>query len=195
MRARILPFVVRGIEPSSSSFAGSLLIAQPSLGDPNFRKTVLFISSYDPKEGTFALILNRPAERTVGDVLPEKELGVLNRVPVFLGGPVGADQLVFAAFEWHPDTQRIECRHHLGIDEAQQSAVAQNTVVRAFIGYAGWTKGQLEAELQQNAWLLTKPTPGALDMGHSKTLWRELLSGFGPKFRLAAEAPDDLSRN
>ncbi len=186
---------MREFGPPSNTFAGSLLIAQPSLLDPNFRKTVLFISAHDADEGSFGLVLNRPAERAVSDVLPGRELGVLMRVPVFLGGPVGVDQLVFASFTWHPETDRIECRHHLGIDEAQQSVAAENTTVRAFIGYAGWTKGQLEAELRQRAWLIGKPSREALDIRHCQTLWRELLSGFGPQFRLAAEAPDDLSRN
>lgn len=186
---------MREFESPSLNHAGSLLIAQPSLGDPNFRKTVLFLSSHSADEGAFGLILNRPAERTVGDLLPDKIEGSLARVPVFLGGPVGVDQLVFAAFTWHAETGRMECRHHLGIDETQQSVSSENTFVRAFIGYAGWSKGQLEAELQQHSWLLAKATRGALEARHSSTLWRDLLSAFGPQFKLAAEAPDDLSRN
>ena len=186
---------MREFGSSSISLAGSLLIAHPSLLDPNFRKAVLVISANDADEGSFGLTLNRSAGRTVGDVLPEKDLGALSRVPIFLGGPVGADQLAFALFTWHPESHRLECRHHLSVEEAQENVGADRTVVRAFIGYAGWSKGQLEAELAQRAWLVAKPGPEMLDTARSEHLWREKVRVFGPYYELIADAPDDLSRN
>jgi putative transcriptional regulator len=186
---------VREFEPSSLSLAGSLLIAHPALLDPNFRKTVLFLSKHDAEDGAFGLILNRPAERTVGDVLPNKPLGVLAHAPVFLGGPVQQDQLIFASFRWHAEAERMECQHHLLIPEAQDLVEQPGTIVRAFIGYAGWTKGQLEGELAQKAWMLGRPTPEFLRVEKCPTLWREVTSTFGPWFRLVAEAPDDPSAN
>jgi putative transcriptional regulator len=186
---------VREFGSSSSNIAGSLLVAHPGLQDPNFRRAVLFISTNDPQEGSFGLTLNRLAGRAVGDVLAGKDLGALARVPVFLGGPVGVDQLIFAAFKWHPETQRIECRHHLGLEEAQESVNSEQTIVRAFIGYAGWSKGQLEGELAQRAWLVCKAGRELLDSDRCQHLWRETLRGLGPYFELIADAPDDLSRN
>jgi putative transcriptional regulator len=186
---------VREFGPSSLTVAGSLLIAHPSLLDPNFRRTVLFLSTNDAEEGSFGLTLNRPAGRTVAEVLPGKDLGALAMVPVFLGGPVSTEQLIFASFKWHAETQRMECRHHLLIDDAQSSVDAEATVVRAFIGYAGWSKGQLEGELAQRAWLVQRPSCDVLEFEKCPTLWRELTSGFGPWFRLVAEAPEDLARN
>ena len=187
--------VVREFGTPSVGLCGSVLIAHPSLLDPNFRKSVLFISTHDQQEGAFGLALNRPADRIVEDVLPGKEMGALMRLPVYVGGPVGADQLIFAAFTWHPETERIECRHHLGIEEAQERLDEEYTTVRAFIGYAGWSKGQLEGELTQHAWLVGKPGQDILDPRRCKTLWQETLSGFGPWFRMVAEAPDDLTQN
>jgi putative transcriptional regulator len=184
--------VVREFGSSSVSLAGSLLIAHPSLLDPNFRKAVLFISTNDPDVGSFGLTLNRVAGRSVGDLLPDKELGALARVQVFVGGPVGTEQLIFASFQWHPETRRIECRHHLGLEEAQASMQSEQTVVRAFIGYAGWTKGQLEGELKQRAWLVGKPGRDVLDASRCENLWRDTLREFGPYFELIADAPDDL---
>jgi putative transcriptional regulator len=186
---------VREFRSPSDSFAGSLLIAHPGLSDPNFRKAVLFLSSHDPQEGCFGLTMNRLAGRTVADVLQGKDLGVLSRVPVFLGGPVGSDQLIFASFTWHAETQRIECRHHLGVEEAQQCVHGEHTTVRAFIGYAGWSKGQLEGEVAQRAWLLRKAGRELLDAERCQHLWRDMLRGLGPYFELVADAPDDLSRN
>jgi putative transcriptional regulator len=173
-----------------------LLIAHPTLLDPNFRKTVLFLSSNDSTEGSFGMILNRPAGRTVEEVLPDSpQLGPLAQVPVFIGGPVSLDQLIFASFKWQPKKKTMLCAHHLVVDEAREAAEDSGVIIRAFIGYAGWGKGQLEGELAQRSWLVQKPDAGILDLDRCPALWRDLTSGFGPWFRLAAEAPEDLSRN
>ena len=88
-------------EASSRSLAGSLLVAHPNMLDPNFRRTVLFISEHDPGEGALGVIINRPLDRQVADLVTESTPAGLAEVPVFLGGPVGNNQLMFAAFEWH----------------------------------------------------------------------------------------------
>jgi putative transcriptional regulator len=186
---------VREFASSSISLAGSLLIAHPSLLDPNFRKAVLYISAHDAHEGTFGLTLNRPAGRTVAEVLSGKEIGALGRVPVFLGGPVQADQLVFAAFRWHAETERLDCQHHLVLEEAEEVAHDETVIVRAFVGYAGWSKGQLEGELAQRSWLVGHAPRDILDPERCPTLWREITSSYGPWFRLLAEAPDEPRRN
>ena len=64
---------MREFSSSSISLTGSLLIAHPSLRDPNFCKTVLFLSANDALEGSFGLTLNRPAGRTVEDLLPDRD--------------------------------------------------------------------------------------------------------------------------
>ena len=186
---------MREFSSSSISLSGTVLVAHPSLRDPNFAKTVLFLSTNDAQEGSFALTLNRPSGRTVEDLLPGRDLGPLARVPVFLGGPVSTDQLIFASFRWHPQTQRMECRHHLVIDEAEQALADEAVTVRAFVGYAGWSKGQLEGELAQRSWLVQKPEREMLALERCPTLWREITSTFGPWFQLVAEAPDEPSKN
>ncbi len=180
---------------SSLSLAGSLLIAHPSLLDPNFNKTVIFLSTNDPEEGSFGLVLNRPSGQTVEDVLPDQELGKLGEIPVLIGGPVSTDQLTFAAFRWDGPGGKLTCEHHLPLDEAQSALAEGNVIVRAFIGYSGWSKGQLEAELAQHAWLVSKADRKLLRIGRAATIWRETISPFGPWFQLIAEAPDDPSRN
>jgi putative transcriptional regulator len=186
---------VREFGSSSLSLAGSILVAHPGLLDPNFRRSVIFVSANDPEEGSFGVVLTRPAGRKVAELLPDKPLGALGHIPVLIGGPVSTDQLIFAAFEWHAEAQRMDSKHHIMIEDAQAALEAPNTVVRAFIGYAGWNKGQLEAELAQHAWLVDKPDRHLLGLARTATLWRDTLSLHGPQFRLAAEAPEDPSRN
>ena len=179
--------------PSSLGLSGSLLIAHPNLADPNFRRSVLIISASDPHEGSFGLIVNRATEKTVGELLPEHELGMLGELPVFIGGPVSRDQLTFAVFQWVDDALRI--RTHLLLGEAREIVMAGGGVVRAFLGYAGWSKGQLEAELEAKAWLVQKPDQEIMDAERCMELWPAIMRDQGPWFRLLAAAPDDPSLN
>ena len=179
--------------PSSLGLSGSLLIAHPNLMDPNFRRSVLIISSSDPHEGSFGLILNRATEKKVGDLLVEHELGPLAELPVFFGGPVAPDQLTFAVFEWADEALTV--RTHLLLDEARELAADGEAIVRAYLGYSGWSKGQLETELEQKAWLVQKPDQEILDAERCINLWPTIMREQGPWFRLLAAAPDDPSLN
>ena len=187
---------VRDQEHTPATLAGSFLISHPGLLDPNFHRTVIILPDHSPADGSFGLILNRPTGRVVGDLLGNKPLGHLARVPVLSGGPVGADQLILAAFRWHPQTHMLECRHHIALEEAENLAAKQHHTVRAFTGYAGWSAGQLDAELAQRSWLVRKADDeDVLELSRAPLVWRELTSGFGPWFRMVAEAPDDPSLN
>ncbi|HMH04427.1 MAG TPA: YqgE/AlgH family protein [Candidatus Udaeobacter sp.] len=182
-------------EPSSRSLAGSLLVAHPSMLDPNFRRTVLFISEHDPGEGALGVIINRPLDRQVADLVTETPPADLAEVPVFLGGPVGKNQLMFAAFEWH---QRggLKLNHKVGLKETSD-AVDQTKIITvcAFVGYAGWGAGQLESEMEQKAWLRQKANPSVLKLERLPNLWFDIMRSLGPWYKMLAAAPDDPSLN
>lgn len=176
------------------SLAGSLLVAHPNMLDPNFRRAVLFISSHDPADGALGVILNRPLDKQVADLVNETPPDGLADVPVFLGGPVGKNQLMFAAFEWQAG-EGLKLNHNVGVDEAHELVDEDPTSIRAFVGYAGWSAGQLEAEMKQKAWILQKPTREALAPGRLPKLWFEIMRGLGPWYKMLAAAPDDPSLN
>ena len=185
-------------EPASTttSLAGSLLIAHPSLLDPNFHRAVIHLPDHSAKDGSFGLILNRPTGKVLGDLLSSKPLGQLAHIPVLSGGPVETDQLLLATFRWHPPTRILECRHHLSLEEAESLVSAQNHTVRAFVGYAGWSAGQLEGEIVHRSWLVRRAdSEQTLDAAAAPSLWRDLTSSFGPWFKLIAEAPENPSAN
>ena len=180
---------------SSLGLTGSLLIAHPNLLDPNFRRTILYLLTSDSEEGSFGFVINRPTGKNVEDFLPDAELGGLESIPVFVGGPVAQDQLTFALFLWDEKKQSVICRSHLVIDEARELARSNTKLVRAFIGYSGWNKGQLEAELDEKAWLVQKPDPDILDLEKCQVMWQTIMREQGAWFRLLAGAPDDPSQN
>src|ERR1051325_1547901 len=139
--------------------AGSLLVAHPNMLDPNFRRTVLFISAHDPEDGAIGVIINRPLDKNVSDLVAEQPPQNVADVPVFFGGPLGNDQLLLAAFEWHKEEGLKLNSQAL---TAATQAINEPASVRAFLGYAGWSAGQLEAEMKQKAWIVQKPNRAAL---------------------------------
>src|SRR3984893_6569356 len=176
------------------SLAGSLLVAHPNMLDPNFRRAVLFISAHDAEDGALGVIINRPLDTQVADLVTDTPPAGLGDVPVFLGGPVGKNQLMFAAFEWQKG-KGLKLNHNVGVDEAHQLVDEDPASVRAFVGYAGWSAGQLGAEMNQNAWMLQKPTRGAETPARLPKLWCEIMRGLGPWYKMLAAAPDDPSLN
>ncbi|MBA3883850.1 MAG: YqgE/AlgH family protein [Chthoniobacterales bacterium] len=181
-------------EDGGQSLAGSLLIAHPNMLDPNFRRSVLFISSHDANDGATGVILNRPLDKQVADLVGDIPPQGLADVPVFLGGPVGRNQLMFAAFEWEAGSG-LKLNHNVNADEAHERVEADPNSIRAFVGYAGWSAGQLEAEMKQKAWILQKPSRAALAPERLPKLWFEIMRGLGPWYKLVAAAPDDPSLN
>jgi putative transcriptional regulator len=185
---------MRHIEGDQRNLAGSLLVAHPNMLDPNFRRAVLFVYEHDPQEGAGGVIINRPLDKQVADLVSDAPPEGLENVPVFLGGPVAKNQLMFASFEWEKNSG-LTLSHNVDIDEAHERVGHDPASVRAFVGYAGWTAGQLEAEMKQNAWLLHKPTRAALAPERLPKLWFEIMRGLGPWYKMLAAAPDDPSLN
>ena len=182
-------------EPAQRGLAGSLLVAHPNMLDPNFRRTVLFISAHDPNDGALGVIINRPLDRQVADLVTETPPANLAEVPVFLGGPVGKNQLMFAAFEWTKG-EGLKLNHSAGLEEAGDAVAPKKpAIICAFVGYAGWGAGQLEAEMKQKAWLLQKPSPSVLKLDRLPRLWFDIMRTLGPWYKMLAAAPDDPSLN
>jgi putative transcriptional regulator len=116
-------------------------------------------------------------------------------VPVFLGGPVGKSQLMFAAFEWKKG-DGVKISHNVALEPLTAATGEKKLVtICAFVGYAGWGAGQLETEVKQKAWLLQKANPSLLKIDRLPTLWFEIMRGLGPWYKMLAAAPDDPSLN
>ncbi len=173
-----------------------LLVAHPRLRDPNFRRTVLYLSAHDPEAGAFGLILNRPLEKVASDFLRgDDPPSILADTPVYLGGPVGQDQLTFAQLGWREGEDEICLHTNLAMEDVALRLSTQGGEVRAFVGYSGWSAGQLEAELSQEAWLVVKPDLASFVAGHHKTLWTRIMNSLGPEFKLLAALPDNPGLN
>lgn len=184
---------MRGFE-KDTSLAGSLLVAHPNMLDPNFRRAVLFISNHDPGNGAVGVIINRPLEKQVAELVSEEPPAGLADVPVFLGGPVGKNQLMFAAFEWHHG-EGLKLNHDVKATGFGEEVNDQAMSICAFVGYAGWEAGQLETEMKQKAWIVQKPTRSILKTERLPRLWFDIMHKLGPWYKMLSAAPDDPSLN
>lgn len=177
-------------------FQGMLLAALPSLKDPNFRRSVLFLTMHGASAGAFGFVLNRPLGKNAADLLPEHERrALLERIPVYIGGPVGHDQLGFAGVDWDSTGRKVRVEGNLTLDEAEERLEDRPGSVRAFVGYSGWSAGQLEGELAQKAWAVVKPDRTSIDPEIQGKLWFRIMSSLGPTYKLLAAAPDDPTLN
>ncbi len=138
-----------------------LLIAMPSLGDPNFSQSVAFVCEHSPR-GALALVLNKPLPMRMGEVFEQLEIevapGPLCEGPVLRGGPMQTDRgfvVHKAAGEWD-STLKVSDSIHVTTSRDILTAIARGEgPAPAFValGYAGWDSGQLEDEIRANAWL------------------------------------------
>jgi putative transcriptional regulator len=174
------------------SLAGSLLLAHPAMKDSNFRRSVILMSVHNA-EGAMGVVLNRPLGKRLGELSGDFALGPLAKVPLFTGGPVQTEQLVLAAWQIRDDGFRL----HFGIepDKAEELLGEENTHVRGFLGYSGWSAGQLEKEMKVNTWVVVDVPEDLLSQAQDESLWRTVLGREGAEWRLLAGEPEDPAVN
>lgn len=173
---------------------GQLLLADPSLRDGIFNKSVILLAEHRADQGAVGLILNHPTGKTVGELLDDEAFAPLRQLAVHAGGPVDQDQLTFSTFWWSPE-HGLRWKLRISAADAVAHAHRPGSIVRAFIGYSGWSAGQLENELRRNSWFTARPPENILGLSHDQQLWNQLLGQMSPLHRILAQAPDDPSLN
>lgn len=178
---------------------GDLLISEPYLPDPNFERTVILICEHD-ENGTFGFVLNKLTDYSFDEVM---ELAENFDEKVFLGGPVQQDTLHFI----HRSPELFEQKKEIidgiywgGEFDKLLSLINTKQInkkdFKFFLGYSGWSEGQLNEELKAKSWIVYKKTTAAkvLDMS-PEDLWRQALSEMGGKFKMFANYPVDPNLN
>ncbi|QJW88276.1 YqgE/AlgH family protein [Spirosoma taeanense] len=176
---------------------GSLLIAEPFLGDTNFERSVVLVCEHSPA-GTFGLVLNQLTDLHLSDVIED----VYADQSLFVGGPVQQNTLHF--IHRRPDLidGSIAIQDGLywsGDFEQVKQAVNVGTLterdIRFFVGYSGWGAGQLAAELDQKSWIVSRTDAGFLFDTPADQFWRGVLKRMGGEFKSIANYPVDPRLN
>lgn len=158
-----------------NSLQGQLLIASPKLFDPNFfRSVVLLVQHTDA--GALGLVLNRPLEMTIANAweqvseMPCEATGQLHQ-----GGPCEGPLMVLHTDASIPELPVIPQVFFTTDRDAIQQLVTQNhSKMKFFVGYAGWSPGQLESELDDGGWLMT-PAANKHIFEEEEDLWPALM--------------------
>ena len=178
--------------------AGVLLIADPFLKDPNFKRTVVFLCEHQ-NEGSFGFVLNRPYEHTLNELMASAEGMAL---PVFYGGPVQVDtihflhqypQLIPGGFEvadgifWGGDFEQA-------IALLKDGQIAADNI-RFYIGYSGWSEGQLQDELKEKAWITSNARQKIIFHSDLNAIWKDALLELGGDYEQLINYPSDPQLN
>jgi putative transcriptional regulator len=189
-----------GMDDITGSLQGKLLVAAPSLLDPNFARTVVLMLAHGD-QGALGLVLNRPTITAVSSPLPEWDDLSTSPAVVFVGGPVTEGTICLARVKSEvsvPSSGYLPLQGTLGtVDlEADPAFVAPWIErLRIFAGYAGWGEGQLENEMESGSWWALDATEEDIFSEEPSRLWKDVLRRQGGLLALASAFPPDPSLN
>jgi putative transcriptional regulator len=176
---------------NGDSLKGSLLVATPALVDPNFRRTVVLVAEHG-EAGAMGVVLNRPSETAVAEAIPELVSFAGDEEPVFVGGPVAVDSLLALAEVEEPDETLELVVGAVGFVQDLEVPALRG---RVFVGYAGWSPGQIEAELDEESWIVVPAEPDDVFSDDPDELWSSVLRRQGGPLALLSSMPPDPSLN
>jgi len=164
------------------SLQGKLLVSSPALLDPNFRRTVVLIAHHDD-DGAMGLVLSRPSDLPATHAVPTLEGLPGADDPVFVGGPVQPEAfMVLAEFD---DVREAAAPIMAGLGFMPADSEPEDLSIRRlrlFAGYSGWGAGQLEAELDEDSWIVVDARPDDAFAPDPDELWRSVLRRKGGPF-------------
>lgn len=186
------------LNPSKNPKAGMLLIAEPMLNDPNFKRSVILLCEHNV-EGSFGLVLNRITGLKLADVIDDlPDFGK----DLYLGGPVQPETLhvIHRAGKEVPSTLEVFGNVKWGGDFEQMKTLLEtfpdrNQDFRFFLGYSGWGPDQLQNEIDSGGWVLTSATEEIIFTEDSEKMWRIIMKQLGGEYALFSNFPDDPGMN
>jgi putative transcriptional regulator len=177
---------------------GKVLIAEPFMLDPNFKRSVVLICEHGD-HGTTGFVLNKPLDIKVNELLPDFPE---SKAAVFVGGPVAVDSLhylhnvgdmlensveVCPGVYWGGDFEKLKF--------LMENGLIKDNNIKFFVGYSGWTEGQLEEEMQEASWIVEDMDSNYLFKIKPFVLWQTVLHNKGNTYTVIAQMPDAVSLN
>lgn len=175
--------------------AGTLLLSEPFMFDENFRRTVVLVCSHTEADGTVGVILNKPVNLRLNDVV---EGFPPFKGKLFLGGPVGTDTLQFVHSLGEEIEGSVKLSEHLywGGDFGELIRLVKNGQVkpddvRFYLGYSGWETGQLQQELEDNSWIIATGNYRHIFQSDHAQLWKNVMKEMGGVYETMAGYPEN----
>lgn len=181
-----------------SIHAGSLLLAEPFMADPNFKRTVVLICEHNA-EGTLGFVLSKPSNLYLDQAIDDIESF---KAPLYLGGPVQTDTLHYIHRMGNKLEGSVEIVPGLfwgGNFEALKVMINNKQVtvndIHFFLGYSGWATGQLEAEMKEQSWLTHEARAEHIFNQAPDNLWKTILKEKGGDYAIMVNFPEDPALN
>jgi putative transcriptional regulator len=189
----------------TATLRGKLLIATPALVDPNFDRTVLLLLEHGADGGALGIVLNRPTATPVTETIPDWAPLASAPATIYLGGPVGLGTLIALAQlrtdrlltdEPPPGTEPVS-DGLVAVDLSRDPAplAPMVTGLRVWTGYAGWAPGQLEEEVEQDAWFVVDAADSDVISATPNALWRAVLGRQPGTLSWFSNFPEDPAQN
>ncbi len=176
---------------------GRVLIAEPFLDDYYFNKSIIILTEHN-EDGSMGFVLNNPVSLKLNELLKGFPAFDAN---ISVGGPVATDTIQFIHSAKVKLSNSIEIRPNLywGGDFTELKSLVDSGQVNKediifFVGYSGWSPGQLDAELKENSWLVTD-LPSELILKYDKNAWHRTLKEMGEKYKAWVNFPEDPNLN
>lgn len=176
---------------------GRILISEPLLSDTYFKRSVVLLTEHSDK-GAVGFVLNKPVDLPLNEVLAD--FPDFN-AQVYIGGPVAKDTIHFlhTLGELIPNSVHVMDNIYWGGDfdslkELINEGIVEPAQVRFFLGYSGWSPNQLEGEIEENAWLVTRVESKKI-MSADKDIWKKTLDELGKKYKVWANFPENPAMN
>lgn len=178
---------------------GHLLVAEPFMLDPHFKRAVILLCDHSRDEGTIGFVLNRVFASKINDLIddfPDFD------ADVFYGGPVGNDNIFYIHNVGDLLEESIEVIPGIwwgGNFEKLKFLISSKLImpenIHFFVGYSGWSPGQLEQELESGSWVVSEMHPNYAFKSKPKFLWRQVLKNKGKTYSVIAQMPDTFNLN
>ena len=177
---------------------GKILISEPFLTDIFFSRSIVYLTDHN-SEGSTGFILNKRLDIKISDALEGFEK---SEAPLNMGGPVATDTLHYLHSLGKMIPNSIEINNNIfwggdidAIRHAIRTGKAAPNQIKFFLGYSGWTAGQLDTELDENSWVIV-PTHHDLVMNnYNDNAWKQALKSMNKKYRIWADFPESPSMN
>ncbi len=178
---------------------GSLLVAEPFLNDSYFARAVVLLCDHTPEEGSFGFVLNNFVDVNLNELVDDFPVV---KTKVSIGGPVDTSNLFYIhGFKNIPDSMLVSEGVYFGGDFEVIKDILKTTPdkaenVRFFIGYSGWSEGQLTDEIEEKSWLVVDEYKPEMILNTDNTsIWKRLLEKQGAKFKIMTNFPQNPSDN
>ncbi len=174
---------------------GSLLIANPVLPDPNFSRTVILLCDHD-EQGSFGLVINRSTQLKAPDLFLNINILKSYNEKIYLGGPVSQSMVFFlcrspsAAGKLDEICSGVYLGSNLETLKLLYSSLENpEQDIRFYLGYSGWSGGQLAEEMEQNSWLVQKANEQFIFLDSESLIWPQAVNSLGEKYQYLTKAP------